>query len=112
MKTISKKKLLEYIKCEEIAFQFIDGLLCITHPNESHIDDVLVDDIEEMKKFLINSHNFDIVQKQDVITKDDKLGFNEFANWTIDEDLLILVDEELILCLPDIDTRKIIFNAA
>ena len=73
---------------------------------------VLSDDIEEMKMFLINSHNFTIVQKQDIITKDDKLGFNEFVNWTIDEDLLILVDEELLLCLPDIDTRKIIFNAA
>ena len=54
MKTISKKKLIEYIKCEEIAFQFCDGLMCITHPNESHIDDVLADDIEEMKIFLIN----------------------------------------------------------
>lgn len=112
MKTISKKILLEYIECEEIAFQFSDGLLCITHPNASLLDDVLADDIEEMKKFLINSHKFTIVQKQDVITKDDKLGFNKFANWTIDEDLLILVDEELLLCLPDIDIRKIIFNAA
>ena len=37
---------------------------------------------------------------------------NEFADWSKDTDLLILVDEGLLLCLPDPDTRNVIFDAA
>ena len=116
MKQISRKKLLDYIEQEEIAFQFGDGLICITHPDGDYGDDDLAqsmaNDIEEMKKFIADSHNISVVRKEEVASENDELGFNEFADWSKDTDLLILVDEGLLLCLPDPDTRNVIFDAA
>ena len=116
MKTILRNKLLDYIEHEEIAFPFGDGLMCITHPSGDYGDDDLapsmIKDIEEMKKFITNSHCINVVYKEDVASENDELGFNEFADWTKDTDLLILVDDGLLLCLPDPDTRDVIFDAA
>ena len=116
MKTISQNKLLDYIEQEEIAFQFGDGLICITHPDGDYGDDDLAqsmaNDIEEMKKFIADSHNISVVRKEEVASENDELGFNEFADWSKDRDLLILVDDGLLLCLPDQDTRNVIFDAA
>jgi hypothetical protein len=116
MKTISRYKLLDYIEHEEIAFQFGDGLMCITHPNGDYGDDDLAQsmtkDIEEMKKFISDSHGISVVCKENIASENDELGFNEFADWSKDTDLLILVDEGLLLCLPDPDTRDVIFDAA
>ena len=116
MKTISQNKLLDYIEQEEIAFQFGDGLISITHPDGDYGDDDLAqsmaNDIEEMKKFIADSHNISVVRKEEVASENDELGFNEFADWSKDTDLLILVDDGLLLCLPDQDTRNVIFDAA
>lgn len=116
MKTISRKKLLDYIEHEEIAFQFGDGLMCITHPGGDYGDDDLAqsmaNDIEEMKKLISDSHSINVVRKEDVAYENDDLGFNEFADWSKDTDLLILVDHCLLLCLPDPDTRDVIYDAA
>lgn len=116
MKTISRQKLLDYIEHEEIAFQFGDGLMCITHPNGDYGDDDLAqsmaDDIEEMKKFIAESRSLSVVHEKDVVSENDELGFNEFADWSKETDLLILVDDGLLLCLPDPETRNVIFDAA
>ena len=114
--TISQKKLLNYIEHEEIAFQFGDGLICITHPHGDYGDDDLAlsmaKDIEEIKKFIADSRDISVVQEKDIVSENDELGFNEFADWAKNTDLLILVDKSLLLCLPDPDTRDIIFDAA
>ncbi len=114
MNTISKQKLLKYIEREEIAFQFGDGLMCITHPDGDYGDDDLAqsmaNDVEEMRKVIDVCRNISIVKREDVIRENDELGFNEFADWSKDTDLLILVDKCLLLCLPDPDTRDIIFE--
>lgn len=116
MKTISRKKLLDYIENEEIAFQFGDGLMCITHPDGNYGDDDLAqsmaNDIEEMKRIIADSHSISVVCKEDVASESDELGFNEFSDWSKETDLLILVDKGLLLCLPDPDTRDVIFEAA
>ena len=116
MKQIYRKKLLDYIEQEEIAFQFGDGLMCITHPDGDYGDEELAqsmaNDIEEMKKFIADSHSISVVCKEDIASENDELGFNEFADWSKDTDLLILVDDGLLLCLPDPDTRDVIFDAA
>ena len=116
MKTISRNKLLDYIEHEEIAFQFGDGLMCITHPDGDYGDDDLAqsmgEDIEEMRKFIADSRSIKVVRENDVVSENDELGFNEFAEWSKDTDLLILVDNGLLLCLPNSDTRDAIFEAA
>lgn len=115
-KTISRKKLLDYIEHEEIAFQFGDGLMCIPHPDGDYGDEDLAEsmarDIEEMKQFIADSQNISVVHKEDVVSEGDELGFNEFADWATGTDLLILVDKGLLLCLPNPDTWGIVFEAA
>lgn len=115
-KTISRKKLLEYIEHEEIAFQFGDGLMCITHPDGDYSDDDLAlsmaKDIKNMKQFIADSRDISVVHEKDIVSENDELGFNEFADWSKDTDLLILVDKSLLLCLPDPDTRDVVFDAA
>ena len=107
--------MLDYIDHEEIAFQFGDGLMCITHPNGDYGDDdlalIMTKDIEEMKKFIADSRDISVVHEKDIVSENDELGFNEFANWSKDTDLLILIDKSLLLCLPDPDTRNVIFEA-
>lgn len=114
--TISRKKLLDYIEHEEIAFQFGDGLICITHPDGDYGDDDLTQsmakNIKEMRKFIPDSHSINAVHEEDVVSENDELGFNEFADWSKDMDLLILVDKGLLLCLPNSKTRDVIFEAA
>lgn len=115
-KTISRKKLLEYIEHEEIAFQFGDGLMCITHPDGDYSDDDLAlsmaKNIKNMKQFIADSRDISVVHEKDIVSENDELGFNEFADWSKDTDLLILVDKSLLLCLPDPDTRDVVFDAA
>ena len=116
MKKISREKLLNYIEHEEIAFQFGDGLMCITHPDGDYGDEDLAQsmakDIEDMRNYIADSRSINVVYKENVVSENDELGFNEFADWSKDTDLLILVDKGLLLCLPDPDTREVIFEAA
>lgn len=116
MKQISQNKLLDYIEHEEIAFQFGDGLMCITHPDGDYGDEDLAqsmaNDIEEMKNLIANSRSISVVCKEDVTSENDEFGFNEFADWSKETDLLIIVDEGLLLCLPNPYTRDVIFDAA
>ena len=115
MEKISRKKLLDYIVHEEVAFQFGDGLMCITHPDGDYSDEDLAQsmakDIEEMRNYIADCRSINVVYKEDVISEKDGLGFNEFAEWSKDTDLLILVDKGLLLFLPDQDTREVIFEA-
>ena len=116
MKTISRKKLLDYIEHEEIAFQFGDGLMCITHPDGDYGDDDLTqsmaEDIEEMRNYIADSRSIKVVHEKDVASDNDELGFNEFADWSKKTDLLILVENGLLLCLPDLYTPEVIFEVA
>ena len=104
MKVVSKKKLLNYIDHEQIAFKFSDGLICFTHCKEDIFDDLIqsITDFDEMKNFIIKSQNMSIVYKWDVVRSDDQFGFNEIAKWATNKDILILVDDELLLCLPNL----------
>lgn len=90
---ISRNALLEYIECEQIAFQFGDGLMSFTQT----CDD---EEMEELRTFISSSSEIKNVSSSDIITVDDKYGFNEFAKWSQSGDLLLLIDESLLLCLP------------
>ena len=116
MVNISKQKLLDYIEHEEIAFQFCDGLLNIVHPNGNYGEEDLKQntlcEFEEVKRSITECNSIKVVGKEDIISETDELGLNEFAEWAIETDLLILVDDYLLLCLPDPDTRNVIFETA
>ncbi|MCQ2218751.1 MAG: hypothetical protein MJZ33_09795 [Paludibacteraceae bacterium] len=100
-KTISHKALMYYIEREEIAFQFPDELIVFTHPkNISEIDVLDKASISEMKKCVLESNSIKIASVSDIISNRDDKGFNQLAQWSTHDDLLILVDDSLLLCLP------------
>lgn len=109
---LSKKALLNYIEKEQIAFQFSDGLLTFTKPGKEYDESDFVlgiaDEINEMKSVIKNSVSLKTVSKEDFY--DDDLGFAEFANWSVKRDLLILVDDSLLLCLPNYDNYTQVFE--
>lgn len=109
---LSKKALLNYIDKEQIAFQFSDGLLTFTKPgkkfDESDFYLGIADEINEMKSVIKNSVSLKTVSKEDFY--DDNLGFAEFAKWSVNQDLLILVNENLLLCLPNNENYEEIFE--
>ena len=90
---ISRSALLYYIEHEQVAFQFGDGLITFTHTCED-------EEKAEMLSFVSESSEIKEVSASDVITHDDKYGFNEFAKWSQSNDILLLVDNSLLLCLP------------
>ena len=114
--TIVKNKLLNHIEHKEIAFQFGDGLLCFTRPDGNYGDDdiakSIADEVEEMRKFIIESRSITTIYKDNIVGKNNEFGFNELAGWVTDKDLLILVDKDLLLCLPDSYKSNVIIDVA
>lgn len=90
---ISRSALLQYIEHEQVAFQFGDGLMTFTHTCDDK-------EKEEMFSFVSGASKINEVSAFDIITIDDKCGFNEFAKWSQSDDTLLLVDNSLLLCLP------------
>lgn len=109
---LSKKALLNYIEKEQIAFQFSDGLLTFTKPGKEYdeSDSVLgiTNEIEGMKSCIQGANCLRTMSKEEFY--DDDLGFAEFANWSVKRDLLILVDDSLLLCLPNYDNYTQVFE--
>lgn len=94
-------RIINYINHEQIAFQFADSLMVITQADTNRYDneeDELL--VEEMKSFIQNCKECRKVSSKDLISDNDRMGFNEFAKWSIDSDELYLVDDVLALCLP------------
>lgn len=65
--------MLDHIEHEEIAFQFGDGLMCITHPDGDYVGDDLAQsmakDIEEMRKYIADGRSIIVVHKEDVVSE-------------------------------------------
>lgn len=114
MKEISREALLEYIKTEEIAFQFIDGLMVFTKPHTNvYLDEYDENEVEDMKTAIKDCKTLKVVKPNDIMNHEyHDIGFNEFARWSQPLDLLVLVDDNLLLCLPNYKTHDVIFKHA
>lgn len=110
--TISRQKLLAYIEKEQIAFQFWDGLITFTQSETDMYDDARDKaEVKDMKYAIEQSHSLKTVKPEDVIdNRGPYIGFNEFAKWSQPKDLLVLVDDCLLLCLPNYGNYDEIFE--
>ena len=103
MKSINeiKQDLLSIIAQEQVAFQFSDGLISFTKPDESYdssdIELGLPDEVKLMQSCISKANSIKQVNKPSLLS--DELGFAEFATWSTNDDTLILVDDYLLLCL-------------
>lgn len=112
--TISCQALLAYIEKEQIAFQFVDGLIKFTQPETGVYDDEHDEaEVNDMKQTIENSQSMKVVKPNDVIDyREAYIGFNGFAKWSQPKDLLVLVDDCLLLCLPNYENYNEIFVKA
>ena len=109
--TISRQALLAYIEKKQIAFQFSDGLMVFTQPDTNEYDEYDKKEVAEMKQWIEQSQNLKVVKPGDVIGyESNDIGFNDFAKWSQPKDLLILVDDSLLLCLPNYENYNEIFE--
>lgn len=107
---ISREALLDYMSHEQVAFQFSDGLINFTHPDCNYVEeDFEREASDEMFEYVKEGKSFKIVTPLDVISRDNELGFNEFAEWSLAKDLLIQVDKNLLLCLPNYSNYHEVF---
>lgn len=88
-----REDLLAYIEKEQIAYQFVDELINFTHLSSDHDEAEQI--IEAVSKGTLQLHEAD-----DSWTKDSVEGFGELKSWAQDGDLLVLVNDDLLLCLP------------
>lgn len=99
----TKHELLSYIAQKQVAFQFGDGLISFTKPglrfDSSDFELDLPNCVEQMKSHISNASSINIVDMNYLL--DDKIGFAEFASWSKESDTLILVDDCLLICIPE-----------
>ena len=105
---ISKNGLVNYIKEEQVAYKFGDGLVGFTNQESDNTNDIkeVIDDITSC---IERNNDIRLVERNSVL--DDKLGFSELACWSNDNDLHILVGEELLIVVGTDKKRDIIFES-
>lgn len=107
---IARQNLLKYIENEQIAFQFADELMSFTQLDVSG-DENQKKEIEKLRNVIKHAHSIEIVNPKDVIDyRASDIGFNVFVKWSQPQDLLILVDGALLLCLSNRDKCRIFFE--
>lgn len=100
--TISRKSLLKYLEKEQVAFQFVDGLIKFTQLDSDGYDDLEDEkDVTEIKQVIEHCTSLNVVDSNEMRNMD--LGFDDIVDWARPQDLLLLVDNTLILCLPNKD---------
>lgn len=110
--TINCKALLKYLEKEQIAFQFVDGLMVFAQPETGVYEDKYqAEEVKYMNDAINEAQSLKIVKPDEVIDNcASHIGFNDFARWSQPKDLLILVDDSLLLCLPNYENYNEVFE--
>lgn len=110
MHQLSPQVLLNYIEHNQVAFKFCDSLMKITQPGCKSFE-FKEDEIEynEMKKYVAESCEIRIVGRGDLFSPHNTIGFNEMTEFARFDDLLIVVNGTLVLCLPKTESLQQLF---
>lgn len=86
---IDKEKFINYVIDNQIVWQPCDGLIETGKGSEfSNIIDVA--------KAISESRDFEIVSRDQML----KGAFHDLAEWSTDTDVLILVSDDVLVCVP------------
>lgn len=105
---IQTQTLVEFIKKNEVAWQMYDSLIEFSWAEKYGLTAEEKKDYDiknsEMLACLANSQSCKIFNPK----YDNHEGFNELIKWSGDNDLLILVDERLMLCIALCDKKFVL----
>ena len=86
---IDKEKFLNYVKENQIVWQPSDGL--IETGNGSDFSDII-----DVVKAIEESSDFEIVSRNQMLEG----TFHDLAEWSTATDVLILVSDDMLVCVP------------
>ncbi len=108
--TIQKhiQKLIEYVKTNEVAWQKCDSLIEFSHVEGYEFTETEKNEYDvkfnEMLAALMNAEVCHVFNPK----KDDWRGFEYLIEWSEAKDLLILIDNELLLCIAPCDKEQVL----
>lgn len=102
------QNLIEFVKTNEVAWQKCDSLIEFSHAEGYEITE------EERNEYEVkNNEMLDALANAEVCQvfnpkKDDWGGFEDLVEWSEGKDLLILIDNELLLCIAPCDKEQVL----
>lgn len=95
--TIDKDTLIGYINQNQVAWQKWDGLIEVSHdatsPNYPEISDAVA-----------KCDRFKVVSPNEMLNT----SFHDLTEWSTEDDVLVLGDEEILLCVPGHEFEKLV----
>lgn len=102
------QNLIEFVKTNEVAWQKCDSLIDFSHAEGYEITEEERNEYEvknnEMLDALANAEICQVFNPK----KDDWGGFEDLVEWSEGKDLLILIDNELLLCIAPCDKEQVL----
>ena len=78
------------VSCKEVVFQEIDCLIEVAHGTGDRKS-------ENLSRVIMHAQNIGIVKRKEMMQS----SFSEIAEWSTDSDVLILIDNKLLICIPE-----------
>ena len=97
--------LVGYVMTHEVAWQICDSLMEFSHIGQTRAD---IEEKEVQNKGLITILESGQSCKVFNPKSDQYGGFEDLVEWSNEDDLLILVDNELMLCIAACDKTKVL----
>jgi len=105
---IPVQKLMKYVKTNEVAWQMYDSLIEFSHAERYEFTESKENEYEvkniEMLSVIANAEEWQVINPE----KDDWEGFENLIEWSEKNDLLILIDKELLLCISPCDKERVL----
>ncbi len=109
---IAVRLLIEYVRKNEVAWQMRDSLVEFSRAEGYELAEEENEEYEvknsEMLAFLANASECKVF----ILETDKCEGFENLLEWSNDNDLLILVDKELLLCIAPCDKEQVLATVA
>lgn len=100
--------MVDYVENNEVAYQMVDSLVTFTQvDNDVTLENLGDTGITSHNDFLYMLKNAERCVVFDSKTNDCS-GFEDLVKWSQNNDLLVLVDDGLLLCVASCDREKIL----
>lgn len=107
-KNIPAQQLAEYVKNNEVAWQMCDSLMNFSQDEGQELIEEVEKEYEvhgsKLLSLICNAKRYFVFDPE----SDDSPCFEDLIDWFGDKDLLILVDNELLLCIAPCDKDKVL----